>query len=61
MKLGLMVGYSGARVDFPIDLIKRAEGCGRDGLDGAADRRLGRLLPFGPARTEEHELAHEVR
>jgi len=32
MKLGLMVGYSGATVDFPIELIKRAEQLGYDSV-----------------------------
>jgi alkanesulfonate monooxygenase SsuD/methylene tetrahydromethanopterin reductase-like flavin-dependent oxidoreductase (luciferase family) len=32
MKLGLMLGYSGATVDFPIDLIKRAEELGYDSV-----------------------------
>src|SRR5712691_10759341 len=32
MKLGLMVGYSGATIDFPIDLIKRAEKLGYDSV-----------------------------
>src|ERR1700732_1580839 len=32
MKLGLMVGYSGAKVDFPIDLIKLAEKLGYDSV-----------------------------
>jgi F420-dependent oxidoreductase-like protein len=32
MKLGLMLGYSGATVDFPIDLIKRAEALGYDSV-----------------------------
>jgi F420-dependent oxidoreductase-like protein len=32
MKLGLMVGYSGAKVDFPIGLIKRAEALGYDSV-----------------------------
>ena len=32
MKLGLMLGYSGARVDFPIDLVKLAEKLGYDSV-----------------------------
>jgi F420-dependent oxidoreductase-like protein len=32
MKLGLLVGYSGATIDFPIDLIKRAEKLGYDSV-----------------------------
>jgi F420-dependent oxidoreductase-like protein len=32
MKLGLMVGYSGATVDFPIDLIKQADRLGYDSV-----------------------------
>ena len=32
MKLGLMVGYSGASVDFPIGLIQRAEKLGYDSV-----------------------------
>ena len=32
MKLGFIVGYSGARVDFPIDLVKQAERLGYDSV-----------------------------
>jgi hypothetical protein len=34
MKLGLMLGYSGATVDFSIDLIKHAEKLGYEALVG---------------------------
>jgi len=32
MKLGLMLGYSGARLDLPVDLVKRAEELGYDSV-----------------------------
>ncbi len=32
MKLGLMLGYSGAQVNFPIDLVKQAEKLGYDSV-----------------------------
>ena len=32
MKLGLMLGYSGARMELPVDLVKRAEGLGFDSV-----------------------------
>ena len=32
MKLGLMLGYSGAQVEFPIDLVKLAEKLGYDSV-----------------------------
>src|SRR5258706_15908548 len=32
MKLGLTLGYSGAQVNFPIDLVKRAEELGYDSV-----------------------------
>jgi hypothetical protein len=32
MKLGLYLGYSGARADFSIDLVKRAERLGYDSV-----------------------------
>jgi len=32
MKLGLMLGYSGAQVNFPIDLVKQAEELGYDSV-----------------------------
>jgi F420-dependent oxidoreductase-like protein len=32
MKLGLMLGYSGARLDLPLDLVKRAEELGYDSV-----------------------------
>ena len=32
MKLGLILGYSGARVDFPIDLVRQAERLGYDSV-----------------------------
>ncbi len=32
MKLGLMLGYSGARLDLPVDLVKEAESLGYDSV-----------------------------
>ena len=32
MKLGLMLGYSGARMELPVDLVKRAEALGFDSV-----------------------------
>ena len=32
MKLGLSVGYSGAKIDFPIELIKLADRIGYDSV-----------------------------
>jgi hypothetical protein len=31
-----------------------------DRLESAADLRFRGFLPFGPARAEKHELAHDV-
>ena len=32
MKLGLMIGYSGAHLDLPVDLVQEAESLGYDSV-----------------------------
>jgi alkanesulfonate monooxygenase SsuD/methylene tetrahydromethanopterin reductase-like flavin-dependent oxidoreductase (luciferase family) len=32
MKLGMLVGYSGSRMNLPMDAIKHAESCGYDSV-----------------------------
>ena len=59
MKLGLSIGYSGARLDVPVKLVQRAEALGYDTVWTAAGLRLRCRQP--PRLSGGRDASHPPR